>query len=304
MVGGPEMNRFLAGILVLAAVTATPLYAQAILVEYVEGIVEVDAGGDWVELFIGDTVSRDETVRIGGGGLIELRDADRTVLLSRPGTYEISSVVTGGGRTVQSGLGSLMTGRIRSLVSDDEPRDAVVAGVRASEAVERSAVTWAGGESVYELVEEGLAALDEGAFEDAYYAFYDAWEFAGSEDLAMVQFYLGYSAYLTGSPGEALGYLREPAPDPATEFYGDHALTLAQIYVESLDYEAALELLDRYVSEGNPGDGDLQTALVLQGLAHDGSGDARLARERLEEARRVDPDSEAGALAAVLIESM
>jgi tetratricopeptide (TPR) repeat protein len=304
MVGVPDMKKIMAGILIMVALSAAPLFGQAILVEYVEGIVEVRSGSDWVELFIGDTVSRDETVRIGGGGLIELRDSDRTVLLSRPGTYELSSVVAAGSRTAPSGLGSLVTGRIRSLVSEDEPRDAVVAGVRASEAVERSAVTWAGGESVYELVEEGLAALDEGAFEDAYYAFYDAWEFAGSEDVAMVQFYLGYAAYLTGSPGEALGHLRDPAPDPATEYYGDHALTLAQIYVESFDYEAALDLLGRYVSEGNPGDAELQTALVLQGLAHSGSGDSRLARERLQQAQGIDPDSEAGALAAVLIDSM
>jgi tetratricopeptide (TPR) repeat protein len=300
------MKKYLAGILAMVALSTAPLFAQAILVEYVEGVVEVRAGSDWVELFIGDTVSRDETVRIGGGGLIELRDADRTVLLSRPGTYELSTVVAAGARTAtaQSGLGSLVTGRIRSLVSEDEPRDAVVAGVRASEAVDRSEVTWAGGESVYELIEEGLAALDEGAFEDAYYAFYDAWEFAGSEDVGIVQFYLGYSAYLTGSPGEALSYLRDPAPDPTTEYYGDHALALAQIYVESLDYEAALELLDRYVSQGNPEDTDLQAALVLQGLALSGSGDTGLARERLQQARRLDPDSETGTLAAALIDSM
>lgn len=274
--------------------------AQDILVEYVEGSVEVRGARGWSELFIGDTVAGNGTVRIGADGMVELRGAERTVLLARAGTYDLAEILGATRATANTGVSSLVQGRIRRMVQDEQPRDTTVAGVRASEAVDRDAVSWAGGDNVFDLVEEGIGALDRGEYEDAYLAFYDAWEFAGTEALPLVEFYLGYSAYLIGNMGEALDFLESSSPDPTTDYYDDHVLTLAQILVEGFAFNDAIELLEGYVAAGEPETANLQVAYLIEGLAYSGAGDTTRAREKMERARSIDPDSETGALAAEL----
>lgn len=278
--------------------------AQDVLVEYVEGSVELRGSMGWTEIYIGEMVPADSTVRLPSGGLLELRSGGSTFLISRAGTYGLSSIIESNERSTSSGIGSVARRGLRRLVTDDRPRGTAVAGVRADEAVDRSEVTWAGGEGVGELIEEGLTLVDEEAFEDAYYTFYDAWEYAGTEDLPRAQFYLGYSAYLIGNRAEALGYLEDPAPDRGTEYYDDHLLTLAQLQVESFDFVGARELLESYLTQGKPQGGDLQTAYLLQGLAYEGEGELDEARVYFEQAQEVDPDSEFGALAASFIAEM
>lgn len=279
--------------------------AQDVLVEYVEGTVELRGSMGWTELYIGDMVPADATVRLRDGGLLELRSEGSTYLISRTGTYGLSSIIDTGERNTEAGIGAVARRGLRRLVMEQDQRTTTsVAGVRADEAVDRSEVTWAGGESVSELIEEGLTLLGEEALEDAYYVFYDAWEYAGTEDLPRTQFYLGYSAYLIGNRAEALGYLETPAPDPETAFYDDHLLTLAQIMVESFDYAGAKELLDGYLQAGDPQGADLQTAYLLEGLAYEGEGDLDEARDYFEQAREIAPESEFGQLAASFIAEM
>jgi tetratricopeptide (TPR) repeat protein len=153
-------------------------------------------------------------------------------------------------------------------------------------------------------MKEGLAALQEESFEDAYYSFYDAWEYAGTEDLPEIQFYLGYSAYLIGNVAEALSHLRAPQPDAETAYYDDHLLTLAQIQIEGLAYEDAVTLLDGYIESADDRGENLQSAYLLKGLALDGHGDTAAARQSLERARDLDPASETASLAVSLMESM
>lgn len=290
--------------ILVALVVVMGVAAQDVLVEYVEGTVELQGARGWSELFIGDSVPGSGTVRIGADGMVELRGTERTVLLARAGTYDLSTILSAAQSGSNTGVGSLMTSRIRRLVRDEEPRDTTVAGVRASEAVERDAVTWAGGESTYDLIEEGIEDLDDGEFEDAYLVFYDAWEFAGTEELPMVEFYLGYSAYLIGNMGEALDFLESSDPDPDSDYYADHVLTLAQVLVEGFAFDDALDLLNGFINNGNPESADLQVAYLLEGLAHNGRGDTRQAREKLEQSRRIDPSSDTGSLATELIGSL
>lgn len=291
----------LALLLFLVGITA----AQDVLVEYVEGTVELRGLRGWSELYIGDTLPIDATVRLRDGGLLELRSGERTYLISRGGTYGLPSIIDTGERNSAAGIGAVARRGLRRLVTEEDRRPTTaVAGVRADEAVDRSEVTWAGGESVSELIEEGLTLLGEDAVEDAYYVFYDAWEYAGTEDLPRTQFYLGYSAYLIGSRAEALGYLQSPPPDPDTPFYDDHLLTLTQILVESFDYAGAKELLNGYLSGASPEGADLQSAYLLGGLAYEGEGEVDEARDFFEQARQVDPESEFGQLAASFIAEM
>jgi len=297
------MNKTLIISVIAIVAMVSIVAAQDILVEYTEGTVELRGSRGWSEVFIGDSVPGNATIRVGDDGMVELRGAERTVLLARAGTYDLATILSAVQPAANNGVGSLMQGRIRRMVRDEVPQDTTVAGVRASEAVERDAVTWAGGESTYELIEEGLAALDDGDYEDAYLVFYDAWEFAGTDELPEIEFYLGYSAYLIGNIGEALDFLESSDPDPDADYYDDHVLTLAQVLVEGYAFDDAIDLLESYI-ERDPADEDLQVAYLLEGLAYNGSGDTRRARQKLDEARRIDPTSETGALAGEISDSL
>lgn len=298
------MKRIFISTVMLLVPIIGALYAQSVLIEYVEGVVDVRDGDSWLEVRIGDTVAADATLRLGTEGLIELHAAGSTFLLSEAGSYDLGSIIQTAQRNESVGIGSIARRRIRSLVREDSSTDAVVAGIRASEAATRDEVDWAGGESVPELIAMGISSLDEGNLEDAYYVFYDAWEFAGSEELPEAQFYLGYSAYLIGEIAEALRYLRDPAPSPETTYYSDHVLTLAQIQVESFAFTDAITLIETYIDTDSVEDAELQTAQLLAGLAYDGLGDDETARERFQAAYEIDPESENAALATTLIESL
>lgn len=304
------MKNILIIILLLAIPATGAILAQDVLVEYVEGVVDVRDGGAWNEVFIGDSVPTNATIRVGATGMVELRSAGKTFLLSQAGSYQLASIVEATQRNERVGVGAIARQRIRSFVGEQTSSDAVVAGVRASEAATRDEVDWAGGESVPELIAIGVSELDAGNYEDAYYTFYDAWEFAGSEELPRAQFYLGYSAYLIGEGSAALRYLRDPAPDPTTEYYDDHILTLAQIQVESFAFADAIDLLNPFIESVGAGDTEdadvptLQAAYLLAGLAYDGLGDGESARDNFQAAYELDPESDNAAVATALIDSL
>jgi tetratricopeptide (TPR) repeat protein len=298
------MERKFGLVLILFLSLSAALTSQEILVEYVEGVVDLRSGSEWQEVFIGDTIPADATLRIGATGMVELRGADKTYLLAQPGTFQLASIIAASNRHEQVGAGALARQRLRAFSTNDTASDAVVAGVRASEAVDRNAVTWAGGASVPELIETGIAELVDGNYEDAYYSFFDAWEFAGSDELPMAQFYLGYAAYLTGYTGEALGLLRSPEPDPTTEYYDDHLLTLGQVLIDGFAYEDAAELLAGYLEHDDIASSDRQTAHLLAGLAYDGLGEATEATAHLQQAAEIDPDSEIAALVRTILQEM
>lgn len=287
------------GALIIAIVG--PTFAQDLLVEFVEGTVEYRAGAEWVEAFIGETIPSDTTIRVGDSSLVELRSAEESVLLSRPGSYALEAVLHTTHRNLSTGVASMVRSRVRKMVRDDAPPVTAAAGVRAAEALPDSIVTWAGGESVSDLIAEGILALDDEDYENAYVIFEEAREIAAPDEIDPTQFYLGYTAYLMGSAGEALALLERVNADPKAGFFHDHTLILAQLLVESFAYTDALKLLEEYVATGDPAPDDLQVAHLLQGLAHNGRGEHDRAVEQLESARKIDPESENGRLAAALI---
>ncbi len=291
-------------LLLLFVLCGVWLPAQSVLVEYLEGTVEVREDGSWHEVGIGDSIAGSATVRLGNEAIVELRVTNRTVLLARSGTYDMATVLGEAPPPNRSNVGSLIRERVRRIATDEETRDTVVAGVRASEAVDQDVMTWTGGESVDELVEEGIAALAEGAYEDAYLALLDAYDFADLSQLPTIEFYLGYVSYLDGRPGEALDFLSATAPDPAAAYYDDHVFALSQVLIDGMAYQDALDVLQAYESIGAPNEEERQMAYLLMAIATQGAGSLPAARNFLERAVAIDPDSPVGRVAAEIKDSI
>ena len=281
------------------------LPAQTVVVEYLEGRVEVERTSGWESVSIGDDIAADGRLRIGRGGFAQLNDGANTITLARPGTYDLHSIVDTTRRNRSAGVGSLLFDRVKKIAGRtmEEESETTAGGVRASEAATGPEIAWAGAESAADLIADGIARLNEGSYTDAYYLFDEAYAVADPGDVDEALFYLGYAANLTGRTREALRYLEQAELDPATDYYDDHVLTLAHVLVESFAYGDAISLLDRYL-DASPTPADRQTALLLSGVAHRGVGNPGQARSFLTKARSIDASSTAGQTAESLLQQM
>ena len=276
----------------IALLVSTGLVAQEIVVGYVDGVLEVRDGDSWVDLFIGDGLDPSDQIRLEADSYAELTTGQTTVKLSRNGTYEVSDLIEGTGRTESAGIAGLVLNRIGRLTGRDEEQQAETAagGARASEAVNQTAPTWAGGESVDELIEEGVTLLNEGAHQDAYYVFQEAYDYAITDaEYAKALFYYGYASTLVGKSAQAFDLLEEIEPDPQTDYFASHVLALGQLLVESFAYQEAIDYLEMLEDADEQESEDVQSAQLLMGIAYDGLGMAEEARSYLRRARATAP---------------
>jgi hypothetical protein len=286
--------------LVFASVIAAFASGQQVSVDYVQGVVDVYEDGSWYELFIGEQLDADDRVRLGSNAYAELSTSSANLRLTKPGTYELSELVSASQSTEQADLGNLLRGRISRMLSADARGQAVGGGARASEAATQPTTQWAGGESVGELIEEGIELIAEADFEEAYFVFEEAYDFASSANLPEAAYYFGYSAWLLGDTLDALELLEEFPLDPETSFYVDHALTLGQAYVETFAYDNADEVLSPLLDNDELSEADRQMALLMLGLSARGRGNASEAEDFLSRAVSLAPDSEIGRTASSL----
>ncbi len=292
-------------VLALLAVT-TLLFGQEFVVEYIDGYLDVDDGGSWYELYIGDVVSQLDTLRLDEGSYAELSSGSMTIRLTRPGTYFVGDLVSTARRTASSGVGGLVLGRVGRLTGQQEEQEQTAAGgVRASEAVNQNQPTWAGGESVDELIDQGLALLQQGEYQDAYWLFQEAYDYALDDtEYAKSLFYYGYGAALIGNTEEAFDLLEEIGPDPDTDYYADHVIVLGQLLIETFAFEDAVSYLEPLAEDNRAEPDARQSALLLTGLAYDSMGDRRLARTYLERSRDVLPNSPGAEIAENLLKDL
>jgi len=281
--------------LTLLLILASAVAAQEVVIGYVDGTLEVREGSTWYELFIGDAVDESDRIRLGADAYAELTNGQTTVKLSRPGTYEVSDLILGAGRTESTGIAGMVLNRIGRLTGREAEEDRTVAGgVRASEAVNQNAPDWVGGEAIDDLIAEGTGLLNEGAYEDAYYVFQEAYDYAISDaEYARALFYYGYASTLVGRSAQAFDLLEEVGPDAGTDYYSSHVLALGQLLVESFAYDEAVEYLTALAEDDDQAPEDVQSARLLLGIAYDGLGMRQQARATLRAASATLPGTPA-----------
>ncbi len=263
---------------------------------YVDGVLEVRDGTSWTDLFIGDGLDPSDQIRLRADSYAELTTGQTTVKLSRNGTYEVSDLIEGTGRTESAGIAGLVLNRIGRLTGREveQQEQTAAGGARASEAVNQNAPTWAGGESVDELIDEGVTLLNEGAHQDAYYVFQEAYDYAITDaEYAKAVFYYGYASTLVGESAQAFDLLEEIEPDHQTDYFASHVLALGQLLVESFAYQEAIDYLEMLEDADAQESEDVQSAQLLMGIAYDGLGMADDARSYLRRARATAPGTAA-----------
>ena len=302
------MDRFSTGAVLAAALFIlglVPALGQPVVVDYAEGAVDARDGSQWSPVYIGQSLPAETGLRLGPDGYAELSRGSATVRLTRPGTYSLSSVLAGSQRNSRVGLGSMIRTRLERLGGEAPPaEDPGVAGVRGDDAGAEG-LMWVGGEDVVELIENGIALLSEGDYDGARSRFGEAYDFAETDaQAARARFYLGYTAYLEGNVREAVQTFDSVSLEPADSDYDTWVLTRAQALVETFAYKDAVAVLGPYLEQGERLAAERQTALVLRAVARDGLERGDAARADLRAARRLDPSSEQGRMAARLLDEL
>ena len=144
------MKRAIAAIL-LILISAIPLVAEDLLVEYVEGTLELREGSStWVELFIGDMIPENSLIRLSDNGFVELSTQNITVTVSDPGTYDTRSLLRSGQKIASWDIGSVVNSKLSKLVTPGQQGETAIMGVRGA-AADQGELTW---------VEEGGEFMD------------------------------------------------------------------------------------------------------------------------------------------------
>lgn len=297
------MKRIVIPYIVLCLVTVAAFADYSAV--YIAGTVEYESAGRWRAVRIGDTVPAGATIRLTEGSAAEIVGAGSTLRLSRAGVYELAELAASTQRTRAINIDTMIGSRVRRLSTADTDRGTpTVGGVRASEAVTGPETIWVGGESPEDLIEEGIELLELGWIDDAFFVFEEAFDYATGSTRDKAQFLLGYTAAMIDDVFGAIDLLASPEPDRSTEYFDEHSILLARLYVETFAFTDAEGVLKTYIA-ANPTDTDArQTAQLLLGVAYRNAGRIDSARTAFFDTIGVDPGSELADAARELIAEM
>gem|GEM_PF-1716605 len=285
---------------VFLTLVTVSLFAQRADVGYVEGAVEYRSGGAWSDVYIGDQLDLSGQLRLGADGYAEILLNGSTIRLSRPGQITLSELQT---QSSPVGVTGALAGRVgRFMKPDDTDAVTTVGGVRASEAVSEPEISWAGGEDVGDLLEEGMAYLQQNNIEEAFYSFEEAFDFSDDADYNEAGFLYAYSAFLIGEPDTSLEVLGALDPTSSDQYFVDTMLLHAQLLldagkaVQAAQRAQSVLTIEQTLRSSDPL--SLQMAYFLNGDALSRQGDTTHSKTAYHQASILAPQTEIGRLAA------
>jgi tetratricopeptide (TPR) repeat protein len=290
-----------AALILLILITAIPLVAEELLVEYVEGTLEIKEGSRWAELYIGDMVPENSVIRLSDNGFTELSTRTVTVTLSHDGIYDTRSLLRTGQKVASWDIGGVVNSKLSKLVSPAQQGETAVMGVRGAKADEDQ-LTWV--EEGEELMEEGKRLLAEGLFAEAVPVFKEGADWALTEDeRSEYLFYAAYAYDLKGDNALALIALEDMALDSDSAIFTDYMLLKGKLLIENLAFADALDLFSQYLEYPDMGE-TTQVVYFLSALCHHGLDDYDQALKFLREAVEIDATSEYGQAAQRMMEKL
>ena len=274
------------------------LFAQDFQLIYNDGTVELQKGGGWSILYAGDMVPENSVIRVGRGGIAEFSNPGTTLLFSKPGTYRLESQA-GQNRNEQVAAVSSVFGRIARMGGDGERGQSQAMGVRGSEAVEDIGFEWVEEDSM--SYDEALSAFQSQDYVLAADILENEVDPLALDDESAYWYYLAASYYESGKKGPALHTARSHDPDAYSEVYAEFLLLKGRLALESMDFEGAAQQFEKYTESANS-PARKQMGNYLFGYALVQMGESTRARNVLQEAVRIDADSEVTALARELLQ--
>ncbi len=286
-------------LVILLVMIFIPVFALEVTVTYVDGDMTVQENSSWYDVFSGDVLEGNGTVKIGPNSVAELEIAGGKIILNKPGTYKIAELVSASRKAASFGnpvnLKKFITGPNRGTAKT------AVMGVRGAQAdSDSSSVEW--------LTEDNMALSDakdligSGKYKEAIGILNDNIDDAFDEELPEYDFYLGKSYYLLGEQGKALSYLSKVAGDPSADYYSDLVVLKGNLFLDSFDYNDALTLFGRYLKQDSTSE-TAQLVAFLSAKAYSALGKKDEARNKLKMAVSLGASNEVGKTAKSILTS-
>jgi len=288
-------------VIFLVSATLLPLYAEDLMVEYLEGILEVGQGSNWLEVDIGDTIPQNSYLRLSDNGLAELSAGAVTITLNKDGTFSVETLLTSGREVAAWNISSLVNSKLGRLISPDQQQSTAVMGVRGDAAGEEE-LTWM--EEGEEYLEEGKELIRTGDYEEAIEVLQEGADYSFSdEEKEEYNFYIASAYALEGKSAPALLMLTDMNTGPSAPYYSDYVLLKGKLLIESLAYKKALLLFDQYLK--NPDRGETaQLIYFLSALCNQRLEKRQEAIRNLEAAYKINNSSEYGRAAKRMMDNL
>jgi len=288
-------------VIFLVSATLLPLYAEDFMVEYIEGILEVGQGSNWIEVDIGDTIPQNSYLRLSDNGLAELSAGAITITLNQDGTFSAETLLTSGRETAAWNISSLVNSKLGKLISPDQQQGTAVMGVRGDVAGEEE-LTWM--EEGEEYLEQGKELIRTGDYEEAREVLQEGADYSFSdEEKEEYNFYIASAYALEGKSAPALLMLTDMKTGPSAPYYSDYVLLKGKLLIEGLAYKKALLLFDQYLK--NPDRGETtQLIYFLSALCNQKLEKRQDAIRNLEAAYEINNTSEYGRAARRMMDNL
>ena len=278
-------------LIILIFVVLIPIAAEELLIEYLEGTLELKEGSGWVELYIGDTIPQSSFVRLSDNGFAELSTSTVTVTISDDGTYGTDALLRSAQKVASWNLGTVVNSKLSKLISPAQQGQTAVMGVR-GEAAGEEQLTWV--EEGEQYLERGKQLLADGLYEEAASVFEQGAEWAlTDEERNEHLFYAAYAHSLKGDSAVALIMLEDIQASSDTAFFTDYVLLKGKLLIENLAFDDALGLFNEYLTHPDMGE-TTQVVYFLSAVCYQGLDNQSEALRRLQDAYRIDADSEYG----------
>ncbi len=289
--GMPGKPLYISAVLFISIVFAFPLFSQDLMVEYLEGYVEISSGAGWEELFIGDEIPADAIVRVSENGFAELSAADGlTIAISEDGTYLIKDLMGASKEVASWGVGSLISHKIKTALASSQGGQSAVMGVRGSITSEAE-IDWMEEDEADEFLGRGNELFTAERYVEAVEVFKQGLEVADFEKEDLFLYYIAQSYTLMGEKALAIKTLSDTVFDHRSAMYTNLVLLKGSLLIESLAFQEALEIFKSHLQH-YPEGGTAQAILILSSFCYRGLKDLDLAKDSLQKAVEVNPESE------------
>jgi tetratricopeptide (TPR) repeat protein len=267
-------------------------------VDYLEGILEVQNAGGWEEVWIGDDISDTARLKLSEDGYAELLIGDSVVSLTRDGTYEVKELMKGSASVATTSLD--LKKKLTLSSGNEKWQHEATMGVRGAQA---SVSDSTGMEDAFTYLNAGLDSLNQGDFDEALINFEEGWDFFEDQNC------LFFSAVCYDALGQKRSYARSlqdiEMKDLEMEFQGAYVIRMSDLFIRSLAYTDALNLIHGFEGQEESLNADeKQQILFLKGTAYLGSGQKQDAKTAFQEAQNLIPSSSVGQQAAQALSSL
>jgi len=223
---------------------AVNISAQEFVLDYLEGDMEVNQDGSWVEAMIGDTIQGNTQLKVYEETIAEFSNDNTRLTISNPGVYSLKDILGQKKQISSLGFGTIIQNTYKYVAGKQKSTSSAVMGVRGAKADDSSDVAWMDEED--EQLSEGKDLIKARKFKQAVSVLEEGFSNADPDAEQEYLFYLGYAYAMLGENGKALKYLSGIKTDGSEDYFGDYVLVKGQLLLDSLSYKKALALFNSY----------------------------------------------------------